>query len=267
MDGSNKKSGAFEFLEVKPLKPKPRLEAVTIANDRRLSHQQVRSLVEVAGDTLDFIKMPDHYGLISRYSVDWLNEKIAIYHAGNILTTLGGALYEVAVVQGRVREFFQRASEIGFAGVEVSEDIVEPGDPLVRAEHIRMAVDLGMHVFSEIGRKFPDTPFNPVESAEIAMRDLEAGAHMIVFENSDIVQIMAEKGSGVHDFVKLMPFNRLIFEAGPNDRMAVVRWLFSEFGSRTNIENIEIEDAGAIAAMREGLHRNVDFCYFDNMKT
>lgn len=256
-------TGAFGFLDVDRLPPKPRTRKITGVNDRRLSHQQVRCLVEVAGDCIDLVKVPDHFGLIARFGDDWLRDKFALYHDAGIETTLGGALYEVAAVQGKVERYFERAADLGLQGVEVSEDIIPPQSPEVRSGHIGIARSLGLKVFTEIGRKFPDTPFDPVEAAELAQRDLEAGSSMVVVENSDIRNILHAGSDALHRFVEQMPFEKLIFEVGPNERMVVARWMLTEFGPEVNLENVEIEDAAAIAAMRAGLHRQMDFSYFD----
>jgi hypothetical protein len=52
-----------------------------------------------------------------------LREKIALYHAHEIWTTVGGSLYEVAAVNGMVGKCLNQAAEIGFRGVEVSGDL------------------------------------------------------------------------------------------------------------------------------------------------
>lgn len=266
MDVSVESNACFNFLSALPLAEKPRRRGITIANDRRLSHEHTRSLIEVAGDVLDFVKMPDHYGLILRFSEAWLREKIALYHDADILTTVGGSLYEVAAVQNKVEPFMQRAADLGFAGVEVSEDIIDPQPRATRAAHIKLGRSLGLHVFTEIGRKFPDGPFDPDDAVELAQSDLDAGSAMVVVENSDIIRILEEKSDSLHRFVERMPADKLIFEVGPHERMRVTRWLLEEFGPEVNLENIEIEDASATAAMRAGLHRNVGFSYFDGLK-
>jgi len=263
MDKITTTRGSFSFLKAFAPPLKPRTEGITIASDRGISHDSTRSLIEVSADVLDYIKTPDHYALMARYPENWLRTKIALYKKAEISPTLGGVIYEVAVVQGKVEAFMNRAADLGYAGIEVSEDVIEPQPPATRAAHIRYAKSLGLHVFTELGRKFPDKPFDANEGVEIAHRDLESGASMIVVENSDIIRIVKEGGDGLHVLAERIPSEKLIFEAGPNERKPLLKWLIKEFGPSVNIENIEVQDAATVAAMRGGLHRNIGFSYFD----
>jgi phosphosulfolactate synthase len=266
MDMATPTRGSFSFLEAFALPLKPRTRGITIASDRGISHESTRSLIEVAADVLDYIKTPDHYALMARYPENWLRTKIALYKEAKISPTLGGVIYEVAVVQNKVEEFMERAAALGYAGIEVSEDVIDPQPASVRASHIRHAKSLGLHVFTELGRKFPDKPFDPNEGVEIAHRDLESGAAMIVVENSDIIRIVKEGSDSLHVLSERIPSGKLIFEAGPNERRPLLKWLIKEFGPSVNIENIEVQDAATVAAMRGGLHRNIGFSYFDRAR-
>jgi len=256
-------SGSFHFLEVYRPAPKPRSSGITVASDQYLSLEEARSLISVFGPYFDWIKFPDHYGHIARYSPAWLKEKIALYHAADIRTTLGGVIYEVSVVQKQVERFFQRAAELGLSGVEISEDVIDAQSPSERAAHIQLAKSLGLNVFTEVGRKFPDKPFDAQEAADIAARDLEAGAFKVVVENSDIIQVIEQASDALHRFAQLLPAGRVVFEAGPNQKDKVAGWLLGEFGPEVNIENVDIRDVGAVSAMRAGLHRNVGLRFFD----
>lgn len=60
---------------------------------------------------------------------------------------------------------------------------------------------------------------------------------------------------------------RLIIECGPGeDRFRIAKWLIAEFGPEVNLENLEAEDAYIIEGMRCGLHRQVDYRYFQAWK-
>lgn len=263
---TNARTGVFDFLDAYRSPPKPRKTSVTIANDRRLSHEGVRSLLEVGGDILDHVKIVDHYGLISRFDEGWLKEKIAIYHEAGVSTTLGGALYEVAVVQGKVEQFVERVAALGFHGYEVSEDIIEPQSREERSRHIKLGKERGLFVFTEVGRKFPDSPFDAKFYGALALEDLEAGAELIVVENSDVVDMINTGSDGMQRLAEIVPLEKLIFEMGPAGRMKAASWLIKEFGPSVNIENMEIEDVPVVAAMRAGLHRQVGFSFFDTWR-
>ncbi len=263
---TNQTSGVFEFLDAYRPPAKPRDLSITIANDRRLSHEGVRSLMEIGGNVLDHIKIVDHYGLVARFDESWLKEKLAIYHEAGVATTLGGALYEVAVVQNKVEQFAEKVATLGFHGFEVSEDIIEPQSREERTKHIKLGKDLGLYVFTEIGRKFPDSPFDAQFYGDIALEDLDAGAELIVVENSDVIDMINTGSDGMHRLVEIVPFEKLVFEMGPAESMRAASWLIKEFGPSVNLENMEIEDVPVVAAMRAGLHRRVGFSYFDKWK-
>lgn len=255
--------GVFDFLEVHRPAPKPRRSGLTIASDQDYSLDEARGFAETAAPFVDWVKLPDHYGHIARYTEGWLREKIAIYGQAGIRTTLGGVIYEVAVVQNKVPQFFARAAELGLSGVEVSEDVIEPQSAETRSAHIRLAVSAGLSVFTEVGRKYPDAPLDVDAVAEIAARDLEAGAGKIVVENSDIVQIVERNGDELHRLAERIPLDRLVFEIGPAGGARIAAWLFRELGPDVNIENLDLRDAGTLAAQRAGLHRSVGLTFFD----
>lgn len=65
-------------------------------SDRGMSMAESRSLVEVAGDIADHIKLTDHLGIMRRYSEEWIREKNAFYRESGIHTTTGGIPFEAA---------------------------------------------------------------------------------------------------------------------------------------------------------------------------
>ena len=257
-----KRQPAFDFLVRPPRSAKPRKAGLTVTSDKSKSLADVASLIETAGDIVDHMKIPDHVGVMWRAPAALTKKKNALYAKAGIATLPGGIPFEVAAVQGKVPQFMARVAELGFKGVEVSEDSIDlaPGD---RLHAIRQAQANGLTVFTELGKKFPDQPLNAEEAIEMANRDLEAGTHLVVVEKSDVALVIRQKSDTLHRLMRGVGAEHLIIECGPGaDRFDIARWLIAEFGPDVNLENIDAEDAYIIEAMRHGLHRAADYSYF-----
>ena len=156
----------------------------------------------------------------------------------------------------------ERTAELGFSGVEVSEDSIDLG-PRHRVNAIRCALAAGLTVFRELGKKFPDQPLNAKEAIEMANRDLEAGAYLVVVEKSDVALAIERGTDALHRLMRGVGPERIVIECGPGaDRFGIAKWLIQEFGPDVNLENVDAEDAYIIEAMRHGLNRAADYSYF-----
>ena len=255
--------GCFDFLTPPYRSEKPRERGITVISDPGLSIAEMGSLVEVAGPFIDHIKFTDHVGNLWRYPEAWMKEKTAYYKSAGIDTLVGGIPFEIAAVQGRVGAYMARVAELGFTGVEVSEDMMEPMGADERVAAIKVGLDLGLDVFTELGRKLPDAPLDADEAIEMGLGDLDAGAYLVVIEKSDILKIIREKRDVLHRIVDGFPRDKLIFETGPGEETEIGPWLLAEFGNDVNLENIQPGNARLFEAMRHGLHRAIDYNYFD----
>jgi len=257
---------AFDFLQRPPRHLKPRTRGITVVSDKAKSLSQTRDLVTTIGEIVDHMKIPDHVGVMWRDSAEFIQEKNAIYNAAGIHTLPGGIPFEVAVVQGKLPQFMARCAELGFKGVEVSEDSIDI-TPQDRINAIKTGVKAGLEVFTELGKKFPDQPLNAEEGIETARRDLDAGALMVVVEKTDVALVIKNGTDSIHRLMRGVGPEKLVIECGPGaDRFDIAKWLIREFGPDINLENIDAEDAHIIEAMRHGLNRAVDYNYFHAFK-
>ena len=256
-------SPCFDFLDLPHRSQKPRTTGITVMSDRGMSMAESRSLVEVAGDIADHIKLTDHLGIMRRYPEEWIKGKNALYREAGIETTTGGIPFEVSLVQGKVPRFMERIADLGFSGVEISGDMVSTFPLKDRKEAIRLGRERGLHVFSELGKKFPEQPLDAEEAVETGLHDIEMGAYMLVVEKSDILKIIREDRDTLHRIAEALPREKLIFEAGPGDWPEIARWLLTEFGPETNIENVGPEHIITLEAMRHGLNRAVEYRFFE----
>ena len=143
---------------------KPRTNGITMVIDKGLGLRETRDLLEMAADHIDFLKIA--FGSSALYPSDLMKQKIALAREYNIAVYPGGTLFEIAVFQGCIREFFHRARELGFTYVEVSEGTIDlPRED--RGQYIHMALEEGFGVLSEIGKKDPTVKIQPDQAIEI----------------------------------------------------------------------------------------------------
>ena len=255
-------SSGFPFLQRPARAQKPRTRGVTVALDWARSITDAESYVETVGDIVDHMKLTDHIGLMFRYSPDYIKRKNAIYAKAGIDTLPGGVVFEMAAVQGKVPELMARTKALGFGAVEVSADCIDfPAD--YRRAAIRLGVENGLKVFTEIGKKSPDKPLDVKEAVDTAMADIDVGAEMVVIEKSDVELVMRNSTDTLHRVVEAISPDKVIIECGPGDnRFQIAAWLIKEFGMNVNLENVDAHEVFAIEAMRHGFHRAMGFSYF-----
>ena len=259
----SEKNFGFPFLNIPMRPPKPRKLWVTVMSDAGIPPSYQRDFLRMASDIIDYAKLIDHPGNIAGYPQDIIKEKIAMYHEYGIPSFLGGIPFEVAMAQGKVTEYFQRVARMGFQAVEISEDVLpQPLSPSQRTDYIKQARDLGLEVFTELGRKFPDAPLDRHEVIESAHQDLKAGAKKVVIENSDLVKLQTEDPTFFSDVVKEVGKEHLIFEAGPGGWPTLAAWLMQTIGPDVNLENVSDRDIITLDAMRRKLHRNMEYSFF-----
>jgi phosphosulfolactate synthase len=251
---------AFPFLQIPQAPPKPRSSWMTVMSDSALAPGYLRDFLRLTEHLIDHAKLTDHANMIAGYSAALIQEKIAIYRQHGIPTSLGGIPFEVAAAQGKAEAYFKRAAALGFAAVEISEDVLpEPLSPPERDRCIQVATDLGLEVFTELGRKFPDKPLDSSEAIRMAERDLAAGSLHIVVENSDLIQAMNTGASLCADLIRALGKDVLIFEVGPGAWPGLAIWLIRTVGPDANFENVTADRVVPLDGMRRGLHREVGF--------
>ena len=254
----------FPFLEVPSRSEKPRTQGLTIFADINLSVREVTDLMEHQAELLDYAKIVDHGAMIARYHSDWLRQKVEIYHANDVKIFIGGVVYQVAALQGKAREYFEALVGLGFDTVEICEDAM--GDKYTitqetRLEHIRMAVDMGLEVFTEFGKKEAEVPVEAEETIELMRIDFEAGASKATIENTDIRLLMKSDPQPIFDIVKGVGLERLRFEAGPYGWPEVPLWCIDQFGPEVSLENIFVNQLSQLDGMRRRMARENGFLF------
>jgi phosphosulfolactate synthase len=218
--------------------------------DRGLSVAEVESLLEVAGECVDVVKLGWGTALVTAN----LRPKLDRYAARGIPVVLGGTLTELAIRQGRVEGLVAWLSELGLRHVEVSDGTIAL-EPQVKRELIeRLARDFT--VLAEVGSKDVDFIMAPYVWVEQIERDLEAGAWKVIAEaresgTAGIYRADGEVRTGLIDEIAhAVDTERLIFEAPRREQQV---WLLKRFGTECNLGNIAPGDVLSLETLRLGL--------------
>ena len=252
---------AFPMLKVMQIPPKPRDRSLLMMSEVGIPLRATEDLLEVAGSLIDYAKITDHTGLVDRLSAAWIKRKVALYNASGIGVLPGGIPFQLAVLQHRVEEYFHAVRDLGFAGVEISEDVIEPLPSDKREEIIARALELGLQVMTEIGRKNLDVAFDTDAVCRQILRDLELGVSKIYVESSEI-QELALSNPGALDRIAALGKNQvLLFELGLNQPQEKAAWLVERYGPDINLASVGPADVVAVDAIRRGMHRKAAYRY------
>jgi phosphosulfolactate synthase len=238
------------FLDIPERSLKPRDRGLTHVIDRGLSLSEVDGLLEVAGASVDVVKLGWGTALVTAN----LRQKLERYDAYGIPVVLGGTLTELAIRQGRVAGLVAWLRELGLRHVEVSDGTIAL-DRQVKRELIHELAD-EFTVFSEVGSKDIDFIMAPYVWVEQIEGDLQAGAWKVIAEaresgTAGIYRADGEVRTGLIDEIAhAIDVERLIFEAPQREQQV---WLLHRFGMECNIGNVAPGDVVSLETLRLGL--------------
>lgn len=248
---------------------KPRTTGLTMVIDKNVGPRQLDDLLDIASDYIDVIKLT--FGTSAFYDGKLLRKKNAKITERGIEVMPGGTFLEVAVWQGVVEEYLDRAEDLGFSAIEVSDGTIDIG-LRTRAEIIRQSVDHGFKVITEVGKKDPHEVLPISLIHRLIGEDLENGALKVIIEARE-----AGKGVGIFDQegrTRVDEMENII--AGVPDP-AVLIWeaplknqqqdLILRFGPNVNLGNIPPEEILALEALRQGVRGDtLKKAYLDSRK-
>jgi len=218
--------------------------------DRGLSVSEVDGLLEVAGASVDVVKLGWGTALVTGN----LRPKLQRYAVHGVPVVLGGTLTEIAIRQGRVEGLIDWLRELGLRHVEISDGTLTI-EPDVKRELIA-TLSREFTVLAEVGSKDADFIMAPYVWVEQIQRDLDAGAWKVIAEaresgNAGIYRADGEVRTGLIDEIahEVDP-RRLIFEAPKRTQQV---WLLKRFGSDCNLGNIAPDDVLSVETLRLGL--------------
>ena len=255
------KPAAFPMLEVLQLPPKPRKNCMILMSEVGIPLRATDDIIEIAAPIIDYAKITDHAGLADRLSAAWIKKKVALYNKAGIDVVPGGIPFQLAVIQHKVDDYLKAVRDLGFAGVEMSEDTMKPLETGYREELIAQALDMGLKVMTEMGRKNVDIPFDADEVCKQILRDIELGVSKVYLESSEI-QAMTRTDPRALDTIAALGKNEyLLFELGLIEPQEKAAWLVERYGFEINFASVSPADVVAVDAIRRGMHRKSHYSF------
>lgn len=234
----------------------PRAVGLTMIIDTGLGVSATTDVLEVAGDYIDLWKLSFGTSVFVRPAV--LERKLELINGRKILACPGGTLFEAAILQHHCRAYMMRAAEVGFSAVEISDGTIEL--PAFRRKGaIDYALEAGLVVITEVGKKDPRAQPPIAKLAEQALRDLEWGASWVIVEGRESgtsVGVYDDQGNIAVDAIETFAsvlgprIDRLIWEAPLKQQQT---GLIERFGVNVGLGNIAPDRVLALEALRLGL--------------
>jgi phosphosulfolactate synthase len=235
---------------------RPRQRGLTMVIDKGLGLTDTRDLLELAADYIDHIKLT--FGTSAFYDSRILRQKIELVKSYDVHIYPGGTFLELALLQGKLEQFLDRAKTLGFTGIEVSDGTITI-DAETRARVIRQARAFGFPlVVSEVGKKDPRDRVPDLHLWTVVDDDLAAGADVVIVEGRESGQgvvIYDDHGNILENELEEMVTHVsdpgcLMWEAPQKSQQ---QQLILRFGPNVNLGNVAATDVLALEALRVGL--------------
>lgn len=233
---------------------KPRQQGLTMIMDKGMGLGDTMEMLSVAGKYIDFVKFA--FGTSALYNGNLLEKKIELIKSYDIKVYPGGTFLEIAIMQKKMAEFLNRAKELGFSAIEVSDGTISMSSD-TRCQAISMAAEMGFQVISEVGKK--DVQENLAADSIIAQLkfDLLCGSSLVILEARESglgIGIFNEKGDIKKDFFEYIVSNienpgNIMWEAPLKKQQ---QDLIIRFGPNVNLGNIPAAEALALESLRVG---------------
>ena len=239
------------LFDLPPRSVKPRSSGLTHVLDRGLSLAQVDGLIEVAGASVDIVKL----GWGTAVATGNLEPKLERYREHGIPVVLGGTLTELAIQQRRVDGLVEWLRRLGMAHVEVSDGTIALDPAEKRALIARLAGE-GFTVLSEVGSKDAEEIMAPYRWVEEIQAELEAGAWKVIAEARESGTAGIFRGDGevrmglIDEIVHAIDPEKVVFEAPRKDQQV---WFLHRLGADCNLGNIAPDDVLGLETLRLGL--------------
>jgi phosphosulfolactate synthase len=235
---------------------KPRDKGITMVIDKGIGLRAQNDLIESAGEFMDLAKIVTCLSGI--YPEDHLRKKIELYQNHQIEVFPGGMFLELAIMQGKTKEYFEDAEQAGYKTVEVSDNIVEI-TPEEKSHLISIAADeYGFKILGEVGKKYAST--SPQAIIKDIQNCLNAGAWRVFVEAMEL--FTEELNTEIIDQIaEIIPIEKLILELPLLEYRGVHRydvneiqsWLITHFGPDVNIGNVDTCNLLTLEQLRRGL--------------
>lgn len=249
---------------------KPREEGITMILGEAVfsmgGMNYLQDLLAVNGAWIDWYKFV--WSSFPLQSPSLRARKIELLNEHDVRSFSGGNFFEAAIAQGYEDEFLTAISDARCPGIEVSTTIIDVSLE-EKAELIEKAVNHGLHVHGEIGRKATETEGESLTTAE-AIEDmracLDAGAEMVVYETEEVEGIF-EDDSGVgtdesmleqvEEIARAVGQENILFEvpisSDLHEMLEISGWFIKNLGPEVNLGNINPMMVSMVEQQRRGI--------------
>jgi phosphosulfolactate synthase len=239
-----------DLLDLPDRSAKPRQRGLTHVLDRGLSVRDVDTLVEVAGEFVDVVKL----GWGTAIATGNLEEKVERYRHHGIPLMFGGTLTELAIAQGRLDRLVSWLHELELEHIEISDGTIE----LRHEDKVALIERLSKEftVLSEVGSKDDTRIMAPYRWVEEIQQELEAGAWKVIAEarESGTAGIFRHDGEVrmglIDEIVHAVDPEQILFEAPRKDQQV---WFVRRLGADVNLGNIAPDEVLSLETIRLGL--------------
>jgi phosphosulfolactate synthase len=238
------------FLDLPPRSAKPRQQGLTHVLDRGLSLAEVDGMMEVAGASVDVVKL----GWGTALATGNLQPKLDRYREHGVPVVLGGTLTEVAIAQDRVDGLIGWLRELGIAHVEISDGTISLERDRKLALIERLASEFT--VFSEVGSKDAEEIMAPYRWVEQIREELGAGAWKVIAEARETGTVGLYRSDGeprmglIDEIAHEIDPGAIVWEAPRKDQQV---FFLRRFGPEVNLGNIAPDEVLSLETLRLGL--------------
>ena len=224
--------------------------------DKGLGLETAQSLMDISGEYVDYLKFG--WGTSIVHEQDIIKAKVGMYKAHDITPYTGGTLFELALMQDRLDDFFAEAHELGFPAIEISDGSTSISHD-EKLECIRMAKADGFEVLSEVGKKDPnlDKELTLDERIGYMQDELDAGSSLVIVEAREggkNIGIFDKSGQAKEDEIDYIldnfDGNKILWEAPNKDQQV---FFILKLGNTVNLGNISSDDITSLETLRRGL--------------
>ena len=240
----------------------PEETGVVMVIEKEFGPAGAKDWAKMAAGIVDIVKCT--FGTAALYDEDILKQKNEVYKDAGINSMIGGTLTEVAILnaggysKADMQGYLKYAKSLGFTHLEFSDGTIYVPDDK-RGDIIKMCIDEGFTVISEVGKKDPekDSLITTEKRIELMNKDIENGAVMVIIESRESGKGIGVMGkAGEVDFTELdiildaVGLQKTMIEA-PNK--AQQQAIYIRYGPKANIGNIQPRDVMSVGALRGGL--------------
>jgi phosphosulfolactate synthase len=238
---------------------KPRTSGLTMVLEKGLPYSLFSEVVKTQHQKIDIIKFTSGIGIVD----ETIKEKIELCREYQIITYLGGTLFEKFYHQGKLPEYTEYLKALGLKAIEISDGTLKISEK-EKAALIKQYKDEGLLVLVEVGSKDTDFVMPPSVWLEQMDNALNAGADYLVVEGRESATAGLYRTSGemrtglLEEIIKEVDVERVLFEAPTKKSQC---YLIEKISPNVNLANIPFFDVNILEVQRLGLRYDTFFVF------